>query len=189
VQNQIRILTVLASVLLLQVAQAQKATPEIAVAYDVIGSNAPAGQCGCFALNGGSVTAAFPLPLRLAAVGQVSGTHAGNIGSPHYDLTLVSYLFGVRYVAPLPSKHISLFAQGLLGGTHSSGSLVSNPNPAAGNAGVSLAGSLGGGIDVRWKRAISFRAFEVDYQPTTFNNNTTSLQNNYRFSAGLVFHL
>jgi outer membrane immunogenic protein len=194
----IGLLTVLASSLLLRPAPAQELNaktapprlPELAVAYDLIGSNAPAGQCGCFFLNGGSVTAAIPVPVkRLWIAGQVSATHAGNIGTPHDDLTLLTYMIGFRYTPSIPSRHVSLFAQGLIGAGHASGSLVGGSNPGSQNAGISLAGSVGGGLDLRWKRAISIRAIEVEYQPTTVDNHTTALQNNYRISAGLVFHL
>lgn len=194
-RNQIGLLTALASSVMLLPAQAQTAKhvperrPELAVSYDLVGSNAPAGQCGCFALNGGSATAAFPLPAdHLSLVGRISGTHAGNIGGPKYSLTLVTYTFGLRYTLPLHSEHVSLFADGMIGGSHAGGSLVSGSNPGASNAGGALAGSVGGGMDVRWKRFLSIRAFEADYQPTAFNNNTTGLQNNYRISAGLVLH-
>ena len=196
-RNHIGFFTVLASSVLLP-AQAQQMdpkpspprVPELALSYDLIGSNAPAGQCGCFVLNGGSVTAAIPIPLdRLSIVGQISATHAGDIGTPHDSLTLLTYTLGLRYTPSIHSRRISLFAQGLIGGDHASGSLVEGTNPGKGNAGISLAGSVGGGMDLRWKRAVSIRAFEIDYQPTTVDNHTTAVENNYRISAGLVVHL
>jgi outer membrane immunogenic protein len=197
-RNHIGFFTVLASSVLLFPARAQKIdpkpspprVPELAVSYDLIGSNAPAGQCGCFVLNGGSITGAIPIPFnKLSGVGQISATHVGNIGTPHDTLTLLTYTFGLRYTPSIRSRHISLFAQGLIGGDHASGSLVEGSNPGKGNAGISLAGSVGGGMDLRWKHSISIRAVEIDYQPTTVDNHTTALENNYRISAGLVIHL
>jgi outer membrane immunogenic protein len=195
-RDMMKILTALALGVMLLPAHGQKSdaalsamrTPELAISYDLIGSNAPAGQCGCFVLNGGSATAAYPLPHRLSVVGQLTASHAGNIGSRKYDLTLVTYTFGFRYTPELKSKHISLFAQGLIGGSHAAGDLVSDNNPGQANASASLAGSVGGGMDVRWKSRISIRALEVSYQPTTVDNRTTSLENNYRISAGIIFH-
>ena len=190
------VLSVLASNAMLLAAHAQTPlppatrSPEVAVAYDLIGSNAPAGQCGCFVLNGGSLTGALPLRLRgVSLAGQFSATHAGNVNGSNYDLTLETYLAGLRYTMPLKGDRIHLFVQGLIGGSHASGSLVQSPNPGSGNAGFTVAGSIGGGLDVRWKRHVSIRALEVDYQPTTFDNSTTALENNYRISAGLVFRL
>ena len=197
-RNHLRLFTVLASSVLLLPARAQQMdlkpspprVPELAVSYDAIASNAPAGQCGCFFLNGGSVTAAVPIPLdRLSVVGQLSATHARNIGTPQDTLTLLTYTFGLRYTPQIHSTHISVFAQGLIGGSHASGSLVAGTNPGKDNASISLAGSVGAGLDLRWKRALSIRLIDVDYQPTTVDNRTTALQNNYRISAGVVLHL
>jgi hypothetical protein len=195
-RKRIALLTVTISGLMLPLAQAQKAagsatrTPEVALSYDLVGSNAPAGQCGCFVLNGGSVTAAIPIPVdKLSAVGQISATHAGNISASRYDLTLLTYTFGLRYMPPLHSDHLSVFVQGLIGGSHAAGSLVGGSNPGSENAGLSLAGSVGGGVDLRWKKAVSLRVFEASYQPTTFSNHTTGLENNYRISAGIIFHM
>lgn len=165
-------------------------TPEIALSYDLVGSNAPAGQCGCFVLNGGSMTAAVHISLRgVSIAGQVSLTHAGSIGTPKYDLSLLTYLGGVRYTMPLKKDRFNLFAQGLVGGSHASGSLVGTTQSGAGNSAIAIAGSIGGGLDIRWKRSIDIRALEVDYQPTTVDNNTTALENNYRISVGIVFHV
>ena len=195
-RNLIAVLTVAAASAIYPTARAQKVagsvarTPEVALSYDLVGSNAPAGQCGCFVMNGGSATGAIPLPVdRFLAVAQVSATHGGQIGAPKYDLTLMTYTFGLRYVPPIHSSRVGVFVQGLIGGSHASGSLVGGSNPGAENAGLSLAGSVGGGVDLSWKPAVSFRVFEASYQPTTFSNHTTALENNYRVSAGVVFHL
>jgi hypothetical protein len=162
--------------------------PEVAIAYDLVGSNAPAGTCGCFILNGGSITGAFPVHTSLSVVGQLSATHGGGIGPRNYDLTLLTFTGGIRYT-PMLHTRVKPFVQGLIGGTHASGSLVESPNPGARNAGVALAGSVGGGVDIPFRSSISIRAIEADYLPTTYDNNTSSLQNNYRISAGVVFRL
>jgi hypothetical protein len=196
-RNHIAVLIALASSVLVP-ARAQSTTqntaparlPELALSYDLVGSNAPAGQCGCFVMNGGGATAAFPLPAKdLSIVGQLSATHSGSIGSPKYSLTLVTYTIGLRYPLPLHSEHFKLFVQGLIGGAHSSGSLVAASNVLAENSHASLAGSVGAGVDIRWKHNVSIRALEVDYMPTTFDNSSSALENNYRISAGIVFHL
>src|ERR1700761_2853319 len=106
-RNHIGLLTVLASSVMMLPARAQTTkhasdrAPELALSYDLVGSNAPAGQCGCFVLNGGSATGAVPIPVdHLSVVGRISGTHAGNIGGPKYSLTLLTYTFGLRYTLP-----------------------------------------------------------------------------------------
>ena len=45
--------------------------------------------------------------------------------------------------------------------------------------------AFGGGLDVRASRRVSFRVFQVDYNPLRKNGQTT---NNVRFSFGIVFH-
>ena len=45
--------------------------------------------------------------------------------------------------------------------------------------------AFGGGLDVRASRRVSFRVFQVDYNPIRKNGATT---NNVRFSFGIVFH-
>lgn len=47
-----------------------------------------------------------------------------------------------------------------------------------------LAAAFGGGLDIRINRKLSFRAFQIDYNPMIFNGRT---DNNARFSTGFVF--
>ncbi len=46
-----------------------------------------------------------------------------------------------------------------------------------------LAGAFGGGLDVRINDRVDLRAFQVDYNPIKFENNT---DHNLRFSIGIV---
>lgn len=48
-----------------------------------------------------------------------------------------------------------------------------------------FAAAIGGGIDIRATDRFSIRAIQVDYNPTRFNG---SIQNNFRFGFGVVFH-
>jgi peptidoglycan-associated lipoprotein len=61
---------------------------------------------------------------------------------------------------------------------HLSGSLLYTHNV--------IAASLGGGLDYRITRQITFRAAEVDYFPTGFPNNLGNRQNNTRVSSGVA---
>lgn len=45
--------------------------------------------------------------------------------------------------------------------------------------------AFGGGLDIRANSRVSFRVFQVDYNPLRKNGQTT---NNVRFSFGIVFH-
>lgn len=55
--------------------------------------------------------------------------------------------------------------------------------------------AVGGGVDVRVTRRVDIRAFQFDYNPTYFKDQEFEefelngrLQNNYRFSFGIVIH-
>lgn len=50
---------------------------------------------------------------------------------------------------------------------------------------VGFSASFGGGLDVKLNKRISIRAIQVDYNPTRSN---ISVQQNVRFSTGIVFH-
>ena len=160
---------------------------ELALDYSYLHSNAPPGGCGCFNLNGGSATFAWPVkPGGFALAGDVTVVHAGAISSTEDSLTLSAYTLGVRYRQHIGHSPLQPFGQVLVGLAHSSGSLVAGPSPATSNAGAAFAASLGGGLDLRASRRFSFRLIEADYLLTTFDNGTNDHQNNLRISTGVV---
>ena len=165
---------------------------ELALDYSYLHSNAPPGGCGCFNLNGGSATFAWPLRHgSFALVGDITAAHANGISSTGYSLTLSAFTAGVRYLPLLGHTSLSSiqpFGQVLVGVAHSSGSLVQNPNPGAGNAGAAFAANLGGGLDLHIDRRFSLRLLEADYLVTTFDNGSNNHQNNLRISTGVVIH-
>jgi outer membrane immunogenic protein len=160
---------------------------ELAIDYSFLRSNAPPGGCGCFSLNGGSATVAWPVkPGKFALVGDLTIADANNIDSAAYNLTLGIFTVGVRYLPPVRHSRIQPFGQVLVGGVHASGSLASPPNPAYTNAGLAFAANVGGGLDLRASRRFSWRLFDADYLVTTFQNGVNDHQNNVRLSSGLV---
>jgi outer membrane immunogenic protein len=168
------------------------AHPEVAVEYNFINSNAPAGGSGCFSLNGGSASLAWPLgssklSSKFALVGDIGVSHASSIASQGYDLTLSTYTLGGRYSRQLGHSPIRLFGEVLAGVGHASGSLVEGNNTGASNAGAAFAGIAGGGVDLHVSRHLLFRLAEADYLATTFDNGSNDHQNNLRIGAGVVF--
>jgi outer membrane immunogenic protein len=157
---------------------------DVGVDYNYVRTNAPAGGCGCFALNGGSGWVAFNLSHSVGIVGEIASQHASNISSSGADLTLTSYLVGPRYTwAHAP--HFAPFAQVLLGGAHASGSLAPGSSALPGSANA-FAMTAGGGLDISLTRHISLRAFEADYYLTHFGNGVNNHQNNLRIAAGVI---
>jgi peptidoglycan-associated lipoprotein len=160
---------------------------ELALSYSYLRSNVPPGGCGCFNLNGGSATFAWPVkPGSFALVGDVTVAHAGTAASTGDSLTLSAFTAGARYLPKLGRSPVQPYGQALVGLAHSSGTLVQGANPAAANAGAAFAANLGGGLDLRASRRFSVRLIEADYLVTTFDNGTNNHQNNLRIGAGLV---
>jgi outer membrane immunogenic protein len=165
------------------------ARPEIALDYTYLRSNAPQGSCGCFNMNGGNATFAWPLGSgKFALAGDVTIAHAGSVSTSGDNLTMSTFTAGVRYSPPMKTRLFQPFGQALAGLAHSSGTLVEGANPGAANAGAAFAGNFGGGLDVRVNPRFSIRLVEADYLLTTFDNGTNNHQNNLRTSAGLVIH-
>lgn len=100
-------------------------------------------------------------------------------GSMHTN----TYLFGPQVSFP---ARISPFAHVLLGVAHESlASGVSGGFAFPGRSGNAFTMALGGGIDVKVLPAIWARLIQVDYLGSHF---PSSLQNQARISAGVVFH-
>ena len=160
---------------------------ELALDYSYLRSNAPPGGCTCFNLNGGSATFAWPVkPGSFALVGDFTVAHAGSITSSGYSLTLSAYTAGARFLPRLGHSSLQPYGQVLVGLAHSTGTLVQGQSPAASNAGAAFAANLGGGLDMRARRRVSFRLVDAAYLLTTFNNAVNDHQNNLRLSAGVV---
>jgi opacity protein-like surface antigen len=158
------------------------------VEYNYVRTNAPAGDCGCFAMNGGSGWVAFNFSHSLGIVGEVAGQHASNISSSGADLTLTSFLAGPRRTWS-GSRRFAPFAQALFGGAHASGSLAPGSSGVVAGSANAFAMTAGGGLDIGFTRHIALRAFEADYYLTRFENGTNDHQNNLRLGAGVMVRL
>lgn len=104
------------------------------------------------------------------------------------------YVFGPQFSAR--SEKINPYFHALFGGAHSTLYANAYANCAPGllcyGAGKpsqdAFAMALGGGFDVRVSRAFAIRIGQFDYLLTRFTNRlATNNQNNFRYSAGVVF--
>jgi peptidoglycan-associated lipoprotein len=157
---------------------------DVGLNYNYVRSNAPAGGCGCFSLNGGSGWVSFNFTRSLALVGEIASQHVSNVSSTGADLTLTSYLAGPRYTWTRPYR-LAPFAQFLVGGAHAGGALAPGSSGLPGSANA-IAMIAGGGLDIGLTRHIAVRAFEADYYLTRFDNGVNDHQNNLRIAAGVV---
>jgi outer membrane immunogenic protein len=160
---------------------------EVAGEYTYAHANAPPAECGCFSLNGGSISIAQPFGAgHYAFVFDTTIVTASNISPANYDVTLYTSTAGGRY-RPFPHARWNPFGEVLVGVGHASGSLVSGPTPAAQDAALVFASNIGSGLDRRLNNHWSLRPIEADYFLTTYQNGVNDHQNNLRISAGLAY--
>lgn len=115
----------------------------------------------------------------------MAAQHASNIAPFSADLTLTSFLAGVRYKSK-PAGAFVPFVQFLLGGAHASGDLAPGTRGIPGSANA-FALTTGSGVDIRLTGHFALRVIQADYYYTRFTNGLNDHQNNLRLSEGLIF--
>jgi outer membrane immunogenic protein len=184
-------LLVAVTVLLFAVVPAAKAqeghSGDAAATYNWVHSNAGPGQCGCFGLNGGSVSGSWNVHGPWSVVADFSAVYTNSAPPAGNSLTLTSYLAGARYYLPYHrlhgAHHPQLFGQLLAGAAHAGGGIA-----GVGDASYGFASRVGGGIDVPVSSHFSVRAIQLDYYLTHIANATNDHQNNFLVGAGIAFH-
>jgi len=160
------------------------ASIDVAIAYDTARANIVPGSN--FWMQGGSVQIHGQFWRGLGVVADIAGLHTSDVHGTGVGLDLVTATFGPRYTLPLAHDRYAVFGQGLLGeanGFHSVFPAASGVNSSAGG----LALQVGGGVNFSLSRHLAVRAFEADWLRTQLPNGTTSVENNLRLGAGLVF--
>ena len=160
-------------------------TFELGGNYTYVRTNAAPGECGCINMQGGSGWASYNFNRSFGIVGEVAAQHASNIAPFSADLTLTSFLAGVRYKSK-PAGAFVPFVQFLLGGAHASGDLAPGERGIPGSANA-FALTTGGGVDIRLTEHFALRVIQADYYYTRFTNGVNDHQNNLRLSQGLIF--
>jgi opacity protein-like surface antigen len=126
--------------------------------------------------NGGSGQLEFNANGWLGIVGDLAGYAVARNG---YATTHeISYLFGPRI--NLRRGKITPFAQVLLGAVWASDAIVLGSKTAFGM-------TAGGGLDFTVSRHIAIRPVQAEYFLTKFPDGLNNRQNNFRYSAGIVF--
>jgi outer membrane immunogenic protein len=181
-------ISLLAFVAFLPTANAQSAPSyklEVGAGYNFLHTNAPPTQCGCFDMNGGTVSLAYHLKPAFSLVGEFQVLNNGNVSATGHDLKLFTYLVGPRYSFVTSRSRLHPFGEVLVGGSHASGSLYSTSAATSGKVN-GFAASIGGGLDVALTPHITFRAVQIDYLLTKLPNGANSRQNNLSLSTGVV---
>jgi hypothetical protein len=164
--------------------QPATASFEIAITYDASRTNVIGGNS--FWMQGGSVQMHGQFWHGLGVVADVAGLHTNSINNSGVGLDLVTATFGPRYTWTPRGARYSLFGQALAGEANGINSVFPGSFQAASTA-DGLAMQVGGGMNLNLKRHIAIRAFEADWLRTQLPNSTTSVQNNLRLGAGVVF--
>jgi peptidoglycan-associated lipoprotein len=157
---------------------------ELAFTYNWVRTNAPPADCGCFNMNGGTVSFAYHFKPSWAVVAEAGAVVNTNVESTGRDLDLVHFLAGPRYTYANHSR-FQPFGQALIGDVHAAGTLA--PTEIGLSSSDSFALAAGGGLDINLTPHLALRAVQADYYLTLLPNRTSNSQNNLRLSAGVIF--
>lgn len=166
-----------------------------------------------FSMNGGSGQVAVNFNRWVGVVMDLGAVHNGNINDHQLDTTLVNFLWGPR--VSLRYHRITPYFNILFGGARLSTSfpvtVVAPPTPTnpivlpgepepvppgtvvglrAVHSQTAFAMTVGGGLDIRITRHVSFRPIGLDYMLTRLQNPQDLQdrnQNNLRYTTGFNF--
>jgi len=151
---------------------------EVGANYDWTRANAPAGQCVCFSLNGGTGNIAYGLPHAFSVVAELGGGHANNLGGTTQSVTIYTYLAGARYRLPV-GQRADVYAEVLLGATHE----ASNYTYVANSNAFTVGG--GGGLHIAAGQRFGFNAVQLDWLHSDLPNGSNNRQNDLRIGTGV----
>jgi hypothetical protein len=162
--------------------KAQEGAPvaEIGLNYSFVHHHNEQGS-NSFGMNGGSVDIAFDVNRTLGFVADLGGYDSGK-----FDRQAFSYLFGPRLNWRM--SRVVPYVQFLFGGVDERGVLAADGTSTTQNG---FATAAGGGIDINISRHIALRPIQVEYfmtQVPHLASNLNGVQNNLRYSAGLVLN-
>jgi Outer membrane protein beta-barrel domain len=151
--------------------KAQDETPkaELYLGYDYARVNSGG---SAFSFNGGGGQFAYNATNWLGVVGDLGGYYTGS----GFRSGLFSYVFGPRLNLRGRGK-VTPFAQVLFGGARS---INGSPRNA-------FALTAGGGVDFKISEHFSIRPVQAEYFLTKFADSASNRQNNFRYSAGIIF--
>ena len=137
-----------------------------------------------FWLQGGSIQLGANVWRGWGIAADVTGIHAGSIGTSGIPLSLVTSTFGPRYRWHA-GRRLSLYAQGLIGEANGFRSLfptAAGSQPEANGFAV----QVGGGADFSLSDRFAIRMIDAAWSRTQLPNDTSNVQNDLRLGAGVV---
>jgi len=146
---------------------------------------------------GGLGTLGWNVNEHIGIEAEIGGYHNGFVNAYHSDTNSVTYLFGPRFSYGRLRRFDPYFHI-LLGGIHTATSILNQPMTTQNSSrhsisedGFSMA--IGGGLDIRLHKYVSFRAAQLDYVPSMLSDigidglTNKSFRSNFRFCVGFMF--
>jgi len=130
--------------------------------------------------NGGGGQIEYNVNHWLSAVADLSGLIATSSGNGAFAGAAFSYLFGPR--VNFRRGKVTPFAQILLGGIRTTDGIARSTGTEN-----NFAITAGGGIDFKVSKHVSVRPVQAEYFLTKIPDGLNNRQNNFRYSAGIVF--
>jgi opacity protein-like surface antigen len=152
---------------------------EIGVNYSFVYRNSELGR-NHYNQNGGSGSFEYNLNRTIGLVADLGG-----YDSPNFNRQTFSYMFGPRLNWRM--SRVTPYVQFLFGGAYEWG-VGSTTGISTTQNGFAMA--AGGGVDINITRHLAVKPLQVEYfmtQLPQLASNLNSVQNNVRYSAGLVF--
>jgi opacity protein-like surface antigen len=132
--------------------------------------------------NGGGGQIEYNVNHWLGAVGDLGGFVATSSGNGAFAGAGFTYLFGPR--VNFRRGKVAPFAQALFGGVRTTDGIAQSTGTEN-----NFAMTAGGGIDFKVSKHISVRPVQAEYFMTKIPDGLNNRQNNFRYSAGVVFRL
>jgi hypothetical protein len=171
---------------------------EVSLAYSPTEANAGPSQCGCFFMNGVSAEGNFRTYRAYTTVIDVTAAHTGQIQNTGQPFSLLMVTAGMRLNFRLGHQRedgwdtyhrIKPFAQGLVGFARGFDSAFPDKAGFIQSSANSLALLAGIGLDLKYRKHLSFRLIQADYGYTRLPNLAGNDQNLLRISTGITIHL
>ncbi len=149
----------------------------------------PGGSLPSYSANGGSAYLEYNLNRVVGLVADLGANNIGSVSGIPLDNTTFTYLFGPRFNWRL--ARFTPYVQTLVGGARFSNAYdPGSSSPLLGVTENSFAAAIGGGVDFRLTDHIALKPLQVEYFMTQLPStvvNVNQVQNNLRYSAGIVF--
>jgi opacity protein-like surface antigen len=170
-------------------AQEKAPTPaaELGFSYSYTRVN-PGGATSSASANGGYGYGEYNVNRVFGLVAELGANYTGAAGKTPLANTTFQYLFGPRFNWRM--SRFTPYVQTLFGGERFSNGF--NPNsttPRLLTSQNNFTAAFGGGVDVNVSSHFAVKPIQLEYlmtQPSTSAGNLTFVQNNLRYSAGVV---